>query len=192
MSVGFCGLLHAELERKAGESFLRGITAKPRPLFFGNPPSSFHPRFALCCPLERVFVFHGLILAQGAKSRSRWAGATDALLRYRESPDAQRAALNDSWTERGLVLPNTRGDPADADNFHHRHWKPLLKKAGYARHPLPRSPSHLRHPPAHAGRPPQGRLRDARSRQHFHHARHLQPRHARAWETQRLPRWRTC
>jgi len=118
------------LEGKAGEGFLRGVTAEPRPLFFGNPASSFHPRFALWCPLERVFVFHGLILAQGAKSRSRWAEATDALLRYRESPDAQRAALNGSWTERALVPPNTRGDPAYADNLHHRHWKPLLKQAG--------------------------------------------------------------
>jgi hypothetical protein len=37
--------LHAELEGKAGEDFLCSVTAEPRPLFFGNPASSFHPRF---------------------------------------------------------------------------------------------------------------------------------------------------
>ncbi len=62
VSVGFCGLLHAELEREAGEGFLCGVTAEPRSLFFGNPPSSFHPRFTLWCPLERIFIFHDLIL----------------------------------------------------------------------------------------------------------------------------------
>ena len=63
VSVGFCGLLHAELEGKAGEGFLYGVTAEPRPLFFGNPASSFHPRFTLWCPLEGVLGFHDLILA---------------------------------------------------------------------------------------------------------------------------------
>jgi hypothetical protein len=63
VSVGFCGLLHAELEGEAGEGFLCGVTAESRPLFFGNPASSFHPRFTLWCPLERVFIFHDLILA---------------------------------------------------------------------------------------------------------------------------------
>jgi integrase len=28
------------------------------------------------------------------------------------------------------VFPNARGNPTDADNFHHRHWKPLLGLAG--------------------------------------------------------------
>jgi hypothetical protein len=63
VSVGFCSLLHAELEGKAGEGFLCSVTAEPRPLFFGNPVSSFHPCFTLWCPLERIFIFHGLILA---------------------------------------------------------------------------------------------------------------------------------
>ncbi len=63
VSVGFCSLLHAELEGEASEGFLCGITAESRPLFFGNPASSFHPRFTLWCPLERVFIFHDLILA---------------------------------------------------------------------------------------------------------------------------------
>ena len=63
VSVGFCGLLHAQLEGEAGEDFLCGVTAESRPLFFGYPASSFHPRFALWCPLERVFIFHDLILA---------------------------------------------------------------------------------------------------------------------------------
>ncbi len=63
VSVGFRGLLHAQLEGEAGEGFLRGVTAEPRPPFFGNPASSFHPRFTLWCPLKRVFVFHELILA---------------------------------------------------------------------------------------------------------------------------------
>jgi hypothetical protein len=63
VSVGFCSLLHAELEGETGEGFLRGVAADPSPLFFGNPASSFHPRFTLWCPLERVFVFHELILA---------------------------------------------------------------------------------------------------------------------------------
>jgi hypothetical protein len=63
MSVAFCGLLHAQLEREAGESFFRRVVAEPRPLFFGNPASSFHPRFTLWCPLETVFMFHDLILA---------------------------------------------------------------------------------------------------------------------------------
>jgi hypothetical protein len=63
VSVGFRGLLHAELEREAGEGFFCGVIAESRPLFFGNPASSFHPRFTLWCPLESVFVFHDLILA---------------------------------------------------------------------------------------------------------------------------------
>jgi hypothetical protein len=63
VSVAFCGLLHAELEGEAGEGFLCGVTAESRPLFFGNPASSFHPSFTLWCPLERVFIFHDLILA---------------------------------------------------------------------------------------------------------------------------------
>jgi hypothetical protein len=63
VSVGFLSLLHAQLEGEAGEGFLRGVTAEPRPLFFGNPASSFHPRFTLWCPLETVFIFHELILA---------------------------------------------------------------------------------------------------------------------------------
>ena len=63
VSVGFLSLLHAQLEGEAGEGFLRGVTAEPRPLFFGNPASSFHPRFTLWCPLETVFIFHDLILA---------------------------------------------------------------------------------------------------------------------------------
>ena len=63
VSVGFLSLLHAQLEGEAGEGFLRGVTAEPRPLFFGNPASSFHPSFTLWCPLERVFIFHDLILA---------------------------------------------------------------------------------------------------------------------------------
>ena len=63
VSVGFLGLLHAELEGEAGEGFLCGVTAEFRPIFFGNPASSFHPSFTLWCPLERVFIFHELILA---------------------------------------------------------------------------------------------------------------------------------
>ena len=63
VSVGFLSLLHAQLEGEAGEGFFRGVTAEPRPLFFGNPASSFHPRFTLWCPLETVFIFHDLILA---------------------------------------------------------------------------------------------------------------------------------
>jgi hypothetical protein len=63
VSVSFCGLLHAKLEREAGEGFFRGVTSEPRPLFFGDPASSFYPRFILWCPLETVFIFHGLILA---------------------------------------------------------------------------------------------------------------------------------
>ena len=61
--VGFLSLLHAQLKGEAGEGFLCSITAESRPLFFGNPASSFHPGFTLWCPLERVFIFHDLILA---------------------------------------------------------------------------------------------------------------------------------
>lgn len=28
------------------------------------------------------------------------------------------------------MFPNALGNPTDADNFHHRHWKPLLGRAG--------------------------------------------------------------
>ena len=28
------------------------------------------------------------------------------------------------------MLPNARGNPTDADNFRHRRWKPLLRRAG--------------------------------------------------------------
>ena len=41
------------------------------------------------------------------------------------------------------------------------------------RHPLPRPAAHLRDTPAVEERQPEGRLRDARARQHSHHARHL-------------------
>jgi hypothetical protein len=65
--VGFLGLLHAELEGEAGEGFTRGIVAKPRPLFFGDPAGSFHPWFARRDPLEVVAIFHEPIVAQGVK-----------------------------------------------------------------------------------------------------------------------------
>jgi hypothetical protein len=63
VSVGFLSLLHAELEGEAGEGFLCGVLAEPRPLFLGDPASSFHPCFALWAPLEGVSIFHDLILA---------------------------------------------------------------------------------------------------------------------------------
>jgi hypothetical protein len=64
VSVGFLGLLHAQLEGEAGEGFLCGVIAKSRPLFFGDPAGSFNPCFALRGPLEGVSVFHDLIVAQ--------------------------------------------------------------------------------------------------------------------------------
>jgi hypothetical protein len=66
VSVGFLSLLHAELEGEAGEGFLCGVIAEPRPLFFGDPASSFHPCFSLRAPLKGVSIFHNLILAQAA------------------------------------------------------------------------------------------------------------------------------
>ena len=67
------GLLHAVLERKAGEGFFCRVAAEPRPLFFGDPESGFYPRFPLRRPREEVLRFlvealrfHHLILAQGA------------------------------------------------------------------------------------------------------------------------------
>jgi hypothetical protein len=44
------GLLHAMLEREAGEGFFRRVAAEPRPLLFGDPESGFYARF----PLRRV------------------------------------------------------------------------------------------------------------------------------------------
>ena len=66
MSVGFLSLLHAQLEGEAGEGFLCRVLAEPRPLFLGDPASSFHPCFALRGPLEGVSIFHDPILAQAA------------------------------------------------------------------------------------------------------------------------------
>ena len=67
------GLLHAVLERKAGEGFFCRVAAEPCPLFFGDPESGFYPRFPLGCKREEVLRFlvealrfHHLILAQGA------------------------------------------------------------------------------------------------------------------------------
>ena len=67
------GLLHAVLERKAGEGFFRRVAPQPCPLFFGDPESGFYPRFPLRRPREEVLRFlvealrfHNLILAQGA------------------------------------------------------------------------------------------------------------------------------
>jgi hypothetical protein len=62
------GLLHAVLERKAGEGFFCRVAAQPCPLFFGDPESSFYPRFPLRRPREEVLRFHHVILAQGAQS----------------------------------------------------------------------------------------------------------------------------
>jgi hypothetical protein len=64
--VGFLGLLHAQLESEAGEGFLCGVVAEPRPPFLGDPAGGFHPCFALRSPLEGVSVFHDPILAQAA------------------------------------------------------------------------------------------------------------------------------
>jgi hypothetical protein len=69
------GLLHAVLERKAGEGFFCRVAAQPCPLFFGDPESGFYPRFPLRRPREEVLRFlvealrfHHVILAQGAQS----------------------------------------------------------------------------------------------------------------------------
>ena len=51
------GLLHAVLERKAGEGFFCRVGAEPRPLFFGDPESGFYPRFPLRRPREEVLRF---------------------------------------------------------------------------------------------------------------------------------------
>jgi hypothetical protein len=64
--VGFLSLLHAQLESEAGEGFLCGVLAEPRPLFLGDPTSGFHPCFTLRGPLEGVSIFHDPILAQAA------------------------------------------------------------------------------------------------------------------------------
>jgi hypothetical protein len=66
VSVCFCSLLHAELKGKAGKGLFCGVATEPRPLFFGNPASSFHPCFTLRGPLEGVPIFHDRILAQAA------------------------------------------------------------------------------------------------------------------------------
>ncbi len=66
VSVGFLGLLHAQLEGEAGEGFLCGVLAEPRPPLLGDPASSFHPCFALRGPFERVSILHDLIVAQAA------------------------------------------------------------------------------------------------------------------------------
>jgi hypothetical protein len=67
------GLLHAVLERKAGEGFFGRIAAEPRPLFFVDPESGFYACFPLGRPREEVLRFlveasrfHHPILAQGA------------------------------------------------------------------------------------------------------------------------------
>jgi hypothetical protein len=71
------GLLHAVLERKAGEGFFCRVGAQPCPLFFGDPEGSFYPRFPLRRPREDILRFlvealrsHHFILAQGAWPRS--------------------------------------------------------------------------------------------------------------------------
>jgi hypothetical protein len=62
VSVGFLSLLHAQLEGEAGEGFLCGVLAQPRPPFLGDPASSFNPCFALRAPFEGVSIFHDLTL----------------------------------------------------------------------------------------------------------------------------------
>ncbi len=56
--------------------------------------------------------------------------AVDALLRHRELQDAERARVNASWRDYGLVFPNTLGGYADYTNLMPRHFKPLLRRAG--------------------------------------------------------------
>jgi hypothetical protein len=80
-SVEVFSLLHAVLERKAGEGFFRRVAAQPCPLFFGYPESGFYARFPLRRPGEEVLRFlvealrfHHLILAQGACHRSDCGG----------------------------------------------------------------------------------------------------------------------
>ena len=70
-------LLHAVLERKAGEGFFCRVAAQPRPLFFGDPESGFYPGFPVWRPPEEILRFlveasrfHFLILAQGACPQS--------------------------------------------------------------------------------------------------------------------------
>src|SRR5919112_2619813 len=66
------GLLHAVLERKAGEGFFCRVAAQSCPLFFGDPECGFYPRFPLRRPQEDILRFlvealrlHHFILAQG-------------------------------------------------------------------------------------------------------------------------------
>jgi hypothetical protein len=85
--VEVLGLLHAVLERKAGEGFFCRVAAQPRPLLFGDPESGFYARFALGRPREEVlgfFVeasrFHRPILAQGGWPRSDCGGSIAVIL----------------------------------------------------------------------------------------------------------------
>ena len=80
-------MLHAVLERKAGEGFFCRVAPQPCPLFFGDPESGFYPRFALGGPPEEVLRFlvealrfHYLILAQGVAWPRSACGASTLCL----------------------------------------------------------------------------------------------------------------
>jgi integrase len=67
--------------------------------------------------------------------------AAEAFRAHRVRQNEERLQLGSLWEDRGLVFPNRRGKPMNADNLYHRHFK-LLERAG-----LPGFTSHsLRHP----------------------------------------------
>jgi integrase len=56
--------------------------------------------------------------------------AVKALERHRERQAGKRAKLDGLWRESGLVFTSRVGTPLDPDNFIHRSFKPMLRRAG--------------------------------------------------------------
>jgi integrase len=56
--------------------------------------------------------------------------AVETLNSHRARQNEERLRLGSLWEDHNLVFPNQLGKPMNADNFYHREFKPLLKKAG--------------------------------------------------------------
>lgn len=57
--------------------------------------------------------------------------AVAALRAHKACQNEERLARS-GWQDQGLVFPNRVGGPTDHNNFYHREYKPLLKRAGLA------------------------------------------------------------
>jgi integrase len=125
---------------------------------------------------------------KGSRRRVSLTGAAAEVLKChleRQLEEIDKAGS--LWQENGLVFASETGAPLDRrDPRPPRPYLSPVQTTPQARRaaalPLPRPQAHVRHPPAHAERQPQGGLRDVGALQHRHHPGHLlsrAPQHAR-------------